>query len=68
MTKKQKVLYTEIVKFINQKKYSPTIRELCEIIGVSSPNTIHKKLKSLKEEGYISYIENKARTIRVLKK
>lgn len=67
MTEKQSEVYEEIKYYIGKYGFSPTIRELCEAIGVKSTATIHYYLKLLKKKGYIDYIYNRNRTIRVLK-
>lgn len=68
LTKRQQEILKSIKKYIKENKISPTIRELCEINNVSSPQTIHQHLQTLKEKGYISYIEHSGRSIVVLKK
>lgn len=68
LTKRQEEVLKSIKKYIKQNKISPTIRELCEINDVSSPQTIHQHLQTLKGKGYISYIEHSGRSIVVLKK
>lgn len=60
-------VYFAIKSYIEEKHISPTIRELCEIVGKSSPATIHYHLKNLKRDGYIDYDETKRRTIRIVK-
>lgn len=67
MTEKQKILYEAIKKFIKENGYSPTVRELCEITNKKSPATTFNKLKHLKRMNYITYEENKPRTIKILK-
>lgn len=66
MTPKQKEVLEEIKKFIKENGYSPTVRELCKIMCVSSPTTIHTHLTALKDKGYITYQEKKSRTIKVI--
>lgn len=67
MTKKQEELYIAIKEFIKKNGYAPTVRELCEITNVKSPATTFSKLIILKRKGYITYIEGKSRTIKILK-
>lgn len=67
MTKRQEELYIVIKQFINDKGYSPTVRELGEITKKSSPGTTFNKLKKLKEKGFITYEKGKSRTIKILK-
>lgn len=68
MTRSQYDVYIAIEDFINEYGYSPSVRELCKITGKSSPGTIYTHLKKLKELGFITFIENKNRTIRITKK
>jgi len=63
LTKKQEAILTEIKKFIADKGYSPTIRELCSLCNLSSTATMFVHLKNLTNKGYISQTENKFRTI-----
>lgn len=67
MTQKQEELYIAIKEFINKNGYSPTVRELGEITNIKSPATTFTKLIILKRKGYITYVEGKARTIKILK-
>ena len=67
LTEKQKELYDAIKDFIKVNGYPPTIRELNEIINVKSTAPTFNKLRELKEKGYISYANNKSRTIKILK-
>ena len=67
LTKKQIIVLNCITDFINKNGYSPSVRELCKLAGVNSPATIHTHLKNLKGKGYIAYIPNINRTIRVIK-
>lgn len=66
LTDKQEIVLDIIKGYIQEHGYSPTIRELCEIVGVNSPATMHYHLKRLKAKGYIDYIFNRNRTIRVI--
>ena len=63
LTKKQEEIMTEIKKFIANKGYAPTIRELCDLCHLSSTATMFVHLKNLTNKGYINQTENKFRTI-----
>jgi SOS-response transcriptional repressor LexA len=63
MTNSQEKLYVIIKEFIEQFKYSPSIRELCELYGVSSPATMLYHLRKLRELGMIDFQDGKSRTI-----
>ncbi len=63
LTDKQKKILTIIKKFIAENGYAPTIRELCNLCGLSSTATMFVHLKNLTNKGYIKQTENKFRTI-----
>ncbi len=63
LTNKQEEILTVIKKFIADKGYAPTIRELCKLCNLSSTATMFVHLKNLTNKGYISQTENKFRTI-----
>lgn len=67
LTKVQSDLYIAIDKYIKEYGFSPSIRDLCKLTGKSSPGTIQVCLKKLKDKGYIDYIYNHNRTIRIVK-
>lgn len=72
MRKADEKVYIAIKNFINQYNYAPTIRQLCELTGLSSTSTVKARLDSLEKSGYI-YIDkddnNKSlcRTIKIIK-
>lgn len=68
LTKKQELIYQSIKRYIRENKKSPTIRELCLINNLSSTSTIHDYIVKLKDKGYITYIENSGRSIRIKRK
>lgn len=44
----------------------PTVRELCQAIGVSSSSTVHSFLTSLKRKGFVTADAEKPRTLRIV--
>ena len=66
LTNKQNEILTVIKKFVAEKGYAPTIRELCALCNLSSSATMWVHLQNLKAKGYIDFDERKMRTIRVL--
>lgn len=68
LTNEQREMLKTIKDYIDNKGYSPSVRELCELLGKRSTATIHYHLKNLAKKGYISYQERKGRTIRVIEK
>ena len=67
LTEKQNELYEAIKEYINHYGFSPTVRDLCEIMGVKSTATIAFGLRMLKRKGYIDYIPKRMRTIKIIK-
>ena len=59
------MVYSAIVKFIDEKRYPPSVRELCKIVSNASTSTIHARLKSLQAKGYIKTISGAKRTIQI---
>lgn len=66
LTRKQEEVLTEIKKFIAKKGYSPSVRELCELLNLSSTATVFVHMKHLTNKGYIKQVDNKFRTLEVL--
>lgn len=67
LTEKQYRIYKIIKDYIDQNGYSPSIREIMQIAGFTSPATIHTFVQILVDKGYIEYTPGKFRTIRILK-
>lgn len=67
LTKKQYKTYILIKEYIKEHGYSPSVRELCSLAGVSSTATIHVHLRALKDKGYITCNKGSHRAIRIIK-
>lgn len=63
LTSKQEFILNKIKIFIAKNGYSPSIRELCDLCGLSSTATIFVHLKNLINKGYITQSGKKFRTI-----
>ncbi len=50
----------------SQKGYAPTVREICEHVGLKSSSTVHSHLEKLEKYGYIKKDPAKPRAITVL--
>lgn len=66
LTNKQKETLTYIKKFIAKNGYSPSVREICAGLGLSSPATVFVHIKKLEEKGYVKQTNSKFRTLEVL--
>lgn len=68
--KKLTLRQREILNFINEevvkKNYPPSVREICNAMGLSSSSTVHAHLKALERKGYIKRDPTKPRAIEIL--
>lgn len=62
-TKRQQAVLDCIEECIKEKGYGPTVREVCQSIGLSSPSTVHVHLKALEDKGLIKRDPLKSRSI-----
>ncbi|MDR0513746.1 MAG: transcriptional repressor LexA [Coriobacteriaceae bacterium] len=63
VTKRQQAVLDCIEECIREKGYGPTVREVCQSLGLSSPSTVHVHLKALEEKGVIKRDPLKSRSI-----
>ena len=68
LTKRQEDALKFIKTYIVSHGYPPTVREIAEAIGVSSPATVQAHLDSLANKGYIKKGNNRNRTIELMVK
>lgn len=63
VTRRQQAVLDCIEACIREKGYGPTVREVCQTLGLSSPSTVHVHLKALEDKGYIKRDPLKSRSI-----
>jgi len=63
LTKKQQVIFDFIRSRIEQEGYGPTIREIADEMGFSSPNGVICHLTALEKKGLIHRSSHKSRSI-----
>lgn len=54
-----------IESYTAQHGYAPSVRDICEALGVKSTSTVFSDLRELEEAGHISSDEKKSRAIRL---
>ena len=54
-----------VTAFTRENGYPPTVREICEAVGLRSPSTVHSHLKILQEGGYLEKDDRKTRALSV---
>ncbi len=67
ITKKQKVVLSTINEYIEREKIAPTVRELCDILGLSSTSTMQGYINRLEEHEYIAKKKGSPRSLKILK-
>ena len=65
LSAKAQLIYEYIRDCILNHNFSPTVREICERVGIKSTSTVHYYLKELVDEGYIVKDDLKKRTIKL---
>lgn len=62
MTRKQQEIYDYIAAFIAEHSYPPSVREICDGVGLRSPSTVHFHLQNMEEKGFLAK-DGKARAL-----
>ena len=52
-----------LTKFVAENGYAPSVREICQAVGLQSTATVHYHLNALRDAGLISMDDMKKRTI-----
>ncbi|MBK5211905.1 MAG: transcriptional repressor LexA [Coriobacteriia bacterium] len=66
ITAKQEAVYDYIKSYIELNSFPPSVRDVAEALGVSSPATIHGHISTLVEKGYLSRNAGKSRALSLL--
>ena len=67
LTEREKEILQTIIDYIEDNEYVPSVREICDMVGLKSTSTVHGHLKKLKDKGYIERKENSPRAMKVVK-
>ena len=68
LTKRQAQIYEFICAEVSEKGYPPSVREIAEAVGLSSPSTVHTHLQVLEDKGYIKRDLSKPRALEIIDK
>lgn len=66
LTERQQQIVSYVQSFTRAHGYPPTVREIGEGVGISSPSTVHAHLAALREAGAVERTEGKPRALRLL--
>ena len=59
----QQRVYRFLLAYIDEHGYAPSVRDICDEVGLKSPSTVHFHLKNLAKLGYIEKGAFKSRAI-----
>jgi repressor LexA len=65
LTQKQREVLENVVFFIQEQGYPPSIQQLCQECGLTSTSTIHHHLSALKKKGMIDWDPSAKRSLTV---
>ncbi|MFV2000000.1 MAG: transcriptional repressor LexA, partial [Acidimicrobiia bacterium] len=66
LTTRQREILDLIRTTVANRGYPPSVREIGDVVGLSSPSTVHSHLSTLAAEGYIRRDPSKPRAIEVI--
>lgn len=66
LTSKQREILEYIESEVSKRGYPPSVREICNAVGLKSTSTVHGHLGRLENKGYIRRDSTKPRAIEVL--
>lgn len=66
LTNKQLIILEFIKEQLLTKGYPPSVREICQAVGLKSTSTVHAHLNKLEKYGYIRRDPTKPRAIEIL--
>jgi len=63
LTKKEKAVYEYINDCLEKDGYAPSVRDICEALGIKSTSSVHEYLRKLDAKGYIKKSSGKSRAL-----
>lgn len=65
LSQKQMQILEYMKKEVREKGYPPSVREICDAVGLKSTSTVHGHLERLEKKGYIRRDPSKPRAIEI---
>ena len=66
LTARQREVLFFLIRFLKERGYPPTVREIAHHLGLKGPRSPKKRLDALEEKGYIRRKPGKSRAIEVI--
>jgi repressor LexA len=68
LTSRKRMILKAIREHAARRGYPPTIRELCNLVGLKSCGTMYRHLESLRKAGMITWEPSRPRTLAVVER
>ncbi|MCK6259501.1 transcriptional regulator [Fictibacillus sp. KIGAM418] len=68
LTPRQQIILEAIKLFVAKHHYSPTVREIGDIVGSTSSITVAGYLERLKKKGLVTWEEGRPRSLKIIVK
>jgi repressor LexA len=66
LTDRQRQILEFIAEAVAERGYPPSVREVCDALGLASSSTVHSHFQALQKKGYIRIDPTKPRAIEIL--
>jgi len=63
LTPRQQEIWSFLVRYVDERGYPPTVREIGEAVGLASPSTVHAHLANLERAGLLRRDPTKPRAL-----
>jgi repressor LexA len=63
LTDRQRQTLAFIAETVDERGYPPSVREICDALGLASSSTVHSHLQALQRKGYLTIDPTKPRAI-----
>ena len=57
MTEKRVKVYKALREYVEENGYSPSLKELCDMVDFLDNTNVYHYLRTLKEKGFINYVK-----------
>jgi repressor LexA len=66
LTARQTEIYEFVTRYVDERGYPPTVREIGEAVGLASPSTVHAHLANLERAGLLRRDPTKPRALELV--
>jgi repressor LexA len=66
LTDRQRQTLEYIAETVSDRGYPPSVREICEALGLASSSTVHSHMQALQRKGYLRIDPTKPRAVELL--